>query len=282
MKLRTAGEYIGLTLGCAVTALALVLFLIPNKIAAGGVSGFATVIFYVANIPVGLTMLAVNIPLFIMGFRRMGMSFGIKGIYGAVALSFAVDFFNPRLEPITTDPLLASLYGGILVGVGLGIVHRSRATTGGTDLAAQLMSRSFKISIGQSLLIIDFLVIAFAGIVFNIELALYALLSLFATSKMIDLIQEGVGYVKAAYIISNKTDEIAKAIVEELDRGGTVLKGEGIYTGEERNMLMSVVSRTELSQLKELVHQIDPHAFVVVGNVHEALGEGFKKIDGHN
>lgn len=279
MKLKLAGELIGITVGCLVTALGLVLFLIPNKIAAGGVSGFSIVIFHVIGFPVGLTMLALNIPLFIAGVKEMGLQFGVKGLYGTILISLIIDFLEPRTTSVTQDPLLASLFGGVLAGLGLGIVFRSKGTTGGTDLAAQLLHRRLKISIGQGLLTIDFIVIALAGIVFNIELALYALLALFATSKMIDLVQEGVGYAKAVFIISNKSEPISLAVMEKLDRGGTILKGQGIYTGKDRNMLMSVVSRTELAKLKELVHEIDPQAFVIVSNVHEALGEGFNKIN---
>jgi uncharacterized membrane-anchored protein YitT (DUF2179 family) len=274
-------DYLGIGLGCFLTAAGLVLFLVPNKIAAGGVSGLATVVFHVFGLPVGMTMLALNIPMFFLGVRELGVSFGLKSFYGTVMLALIIDLMESRTGTVTQDPLLASIYGGIVVGAGLALVFRFGGTTGGTTLAAQLLYKRFRerISIGQSLLIVDFGVILLAGVAFNIELALYATISIFVTAKAIDVIQEGLGYTKACFIISNNAAEIADAVMNQLDRGGTMLKGHGIYTGKDRNILMSVVTRTELSKLKELVYRIDPKAFVIITDAHEALGEGFKNFE---
>lgn len=276
---RTLLDYLGIGVGCLVTAAGLVWFLVPNKIAAGGVSGLATVIFHVFQLPVGLTMLAFNIPLFIMGVKQLGFFFGIKSLYGTILLSVMVDFLEPRTTTLTADPLLASLYGGITIGIGLAIVFRYKGSTGGTTLAAQLINAKLpQISIGKSLLVVDFLVILIAGLVFNLELALYATIAIFITAKAIDVFQEGMGYAKACYIISEKADEIAQVVMNDLNRGATLLQGYGAYTGEKRQVLMSVVSRAELSQLKEVVIKVDPKAFVIVTDAHEALGEGFKNL----
>lgn len=281
MRLKNYIDYLGIGFGCFLTAAGLVLFLVPNKIAAGGVSGLATVAFHVLGLPVGMTMLALNIPLFIMGVKKLGVSFGVKSLFGTVMLAVVIDLMEPRTSAVTNDPLLASIYGGIVVGAGLAMVFRFNGTTGGTTLAAQLLYIKFKdrLSMGQSLLVIDFLVILLAGIAFNIELALYATISIFVTAKAIDVIQEGFTFAKACFIISAKAEEIADAVMNKLDRGGTMLKGYGIYTGKDRNILMSVVSRTELRKLKELVYQIDPKAFVIVTDANEALGEGFKNLE---
>ncbi len=271
-------EYLWVTAGSFVVAAGLVFFLIPHKIAAGGVSGMAIIIYHLVGLPVGLTMLALNVPLFLIAIRKIGLNFGIKTLWGTITLSFFTDILNLRLDKLTNDPLLASIYGGILVGVGLGIVFRARATTGGSDLAAQLLYRRIKGSTGQALLAIDGSVIIIAGIVFNIELALYGLIGLMVSSRLIDVIQEGLGYEKAALIISSRNDEISREILTGLSRGVTALKGTGLYTGQSRNVLLTVVSRSEVTSLKKMVSRIDPHAFVIITNVQEALGEGFKTI----
>lgn len=271
-------EYLVITLGSLLLALGLVLFLIPNKIAPGGVSGLATVIFHVFNLPVGATMLVLNIPLFLTGLRKVGLAFGMKSFFGTVVLSAFIDVLEPMVTAPTRDPLLASIYGGILAGVGLGLVFRAGGTTGGTDLATQIVRRYIKFSAGSVLMVIDGVVIALAGWVFSVELALYALVSLFVSARVIDLVQEGVGYFKAALIISEHSRQISQAILTQLNRGATALEGRGVYTGAEREVLLCVVSRPEVTKLKELVAQVDPRAFVIVTNVHEALGEGFKEI----
>ncbi|MDK2836168.1 MAG: hypothetical protein PWP21_945 [Thermosediminibacterales bacterium] len=270
-------DYFLIFIGSLLTALSLNMFLVPNRIAAGGVSGVATILHFTARLPVGLTMLVLNLPLFLAGLKFLGLSFGFRTVLATLLLSFLTDV-TARFPVVTSDLILASVYGGIVMGVGLGLVLRSGATTGGSDLAARLVHRFFgDISVGQALLGIDFLVITAAGMVFNLELAMYALFSLFISSRVIDLIQEGMNYAKAAYIISVKSKEIARCILDELNRGVTVLGGRGGYTGENREILLCVISRLEVSRLKNLVHSLDPNAFVIISDVHEVLGEGFKQ-----
>lgn len=273
-------DYIGLTVGSVLVALALAYFLVPHRIAAGGISGLATVIHYVFGFPVGITMLAINVPLFLISLKQLGLSFGVRSLYGTVVLSLFTDLFAAKAYVATRDPLLAAIYGGILSGVGLGVVFRSGGTTGGTDLAARVLQKYFHTSVGRLLLGVDGVVIGLAGIVFGIELALYALASLFISSRVIDVVQEGVGYVKAALIISDRYEEIAAAIMQELERGVTRLEGCGGYTGKRRETILCVLARSEVSRLKELVARIDPSSFMVVADVQEALGEGFKEFLG--
>ncbi|MEW8958202.1 MAG: YitT family protein [Moorella sp. (in: firmicutes)] len=270
-------DYLGITTGTLITALGLVLFLVPNKIAAGGVSGLATVLHYVFGWPVGLTMLVLNIPLFLAGLKVLGWQFGLKTIYGTIILSFFTDTLALWLHAPTADALLASIYGGLMSGVGLGVVFRYGGSTGGTDLAALLFNHFLHISSGVGLLLVDALVIGLAGLTFNVELALYALLALILTSRAIDAVQEGGGYAKAALIISDHAATIARQIMEKLDRGVTGLSGRGLYTGRNREILLVVVQRSEVTRLKNLVADIDPKAFVIVSNVHEVLGEGFRQ-----
>ncbi|HHU30939.1 MAG: YitT family protein [Bacillota bacterium] len=271
-------EYGGVLLGTAVIAASFNLFLVPNQIAAGGLSGLGVILYHLFRVPVGLTIFLLNLPLFITAARLFGFGFIARGIFGTAALSVLVEILA-FLPAITEDLLLASLYGGILMGVGIAIVFRFQGSTGGTVLAAQVLNRIFGFSSGQSLLLVDFLVIALAGAAFNLELAMYALISLFVSSNVIDFVQEGIGHRKAALIISEKTGQIAERILYDLDRGATILAGKGAYSGREREMVMTIVAQSEVPRLKDIVRSVDSRAFVVLGNVHDVLGEGFSALD---
>lgn len=276
--MKTVYEIAGVSLGVLLVALGLDMFLIPNKIAAGGVSGIATILHYLVGAPVGAAILALNIPLFAMGVYRMGLRFGFRSLYGTITLSLAVDLLAPVLPVPTNDVLLASLYGGVLTGLGMGLVFRFRGTTGGTDLAAMVLRTYTGVNIGQLLFLVDGAVVLAAGIAFHsAELAMYALITIFIAAWLIDVVQEGVSYAKAFLIISERSDEIAEAIVAELDRGATAWPAQGAYTGDQKKVLLSVVNRAEVSRLKDIVHAVDPRAFVILANVHEVLGEGFKE-----
>ncbi len=275
---RALGEFWGVTSGVLLIALGLDLFLVPNKIAAGGVSGIATVLHYLTGVPVGMTMLALNIPLFLLGIYRLGLKFGFRSLYGTVSLSFLVDVLAPYLPVATRDPLLASVFGGVLVGLGLGIVFRYRGTTGGTDLAAAILRTYTGANVGQLLFLVDGLVVLSAGFTFRSwELAMYALITIFVTAWLVDLVQEGISYTKAFFIISTRSDQIAQSVIKDLNRGATALKARGVYTGSPREVLLVVVNRTEVTRLKDLVYEIDPRAFMILADVHEVLGEGFKQ-----
>lgn len=272
------GEFLGVTLGVVLTALGLDLFLVPNKIAAGGVSGLATVIHYLTGAPVGMTMLALNVPLFALGIYRLGLKFGFRSLYGTISLSLLVDTLAPYLPVPTSDPLLASVFGGVLTGLGLGLVFRYRGTTGGTDLAAAVLRTYTGANVGQLLFLVDGMVVLTAGFTFRSwELAMYALITIFVTAWLIDLVQEGISYSKAFWIISDRVEDIARAVLQEMNRGATALKGRGMYTGESREVLLVVVNRSEVTRLKDLVYRVDPRAFVILADVHEVLGEGFKQ-----
>ena len=242
-------SYLGISGGVLITAAGLCFFLVPNRIAAGGVSGLATVLLYLANLPMGVTMLLLNIPLFILSMKIIGPMFGVKTLFGSIALSVAVDFMNMVAFPLTTDPLLAAIYGGVVSGIGLGLAFRFGGSTGGTDMAAQLVARYLPMSVGQALLLVDGIVILLAGTVFGPELAMYALLAVFVTTKAIDLIQEGQSYAKAVLIISDKADDIAQAVMVQMDRGVTGLPARGLYTNTKREMLLVTVARSEIARV---------------------------------
>lgn len=269
-------QYAGITLGTLITALGLNLFLIPNKIAAGGVSGLATIVYFVAGWPVGLTILAINIPLFLLGLKVLGARYGVGTLYGAVALAVGIEVTAPLVPVLTRDFLLASLYGGVVTGIGLGLVFRFRGNTAGTMLLAAIISKLYGIRVGQSLLIADFLVIVLAGVAFKSpELAMYALITIFVTAQIIDLVQEGPSTAKAFIIMTEAPQKVGDAILYELDRGVTYLNGRGGYTNQERDLLLCVVAMDEVTALKEMVVKHDPRAFVIVTDAHEVMGEGF-------
>ncbi|ADQ13949.1 YitT family protein [Halanaerobium hydrogeniformans] len=271
-------EYIGMTVGSFLIAVALTVFLVPNRIAAGGISGLATVIYYLTSFPIGITMLVINIPIFLASMKIMGTGFGMKTIYGIITFSLFTDLLQPNVVALTDDLLLASIYGGVLAGIGLGIVFRSRGTTGGTDMIATLINYFTGITVGEGLLIADGIVVILAGIFFNLEAALYAAVTIFITSQTIDVVQEGLHIKKAVLIISDHSEEINKKIVNELNRGTTKFKGEGGFTGRDKSVLMSIISRSEVSSLKKIVAEIDKEAFVVISNANEVIGEGFADI----
>ena len=293
--LSTLKSYLLITFGAGITALAINIFLVPYKIAPGGLSGLATVLYYLTNgkLRIGITMLAINVPHFVMGYKIIGRKFFIRTVYGTVVLSVIIDttekyigniaqklLLDGNASSVAPDILLYSIIGGFLSGIGLGIVLKMDATTGGTELAAKLLNKLFhSLTIGQMLLAIDAIIIMFAIIIFNsILIGLYSLVSLFITIKVIDAIVEGVDYARAIFIISEKQDEISRRLLVELDRGVTELKGRGVYSGKDKNVLLCVAARTQVQQLKEIVHEIDKNAFMILTDVREVLGEGFTGI----
>lgn len=268
-------SYIIIGLGVFIMAIGINYFLAPNTIAPGGVSGFAVVIEELINIPIYITNLVINIPLFIFGAKSLGKSTALKTLYATLLFSVFLKILPPLV--LTHDMLLSSIFGGVLSGTGLGLVFKFGGTTGGTDLAGAMINDKFpNLSIANAMMSIDLLVVVFAGVVKkNIEVSLYSVIALFATVKVIDIILEGVGYLKAFYIITNKPDEIAERLMLDLDRGVTSLQGKGMYTKETKEVLLCVVNRSQFTRVKEMVKNIDPNAFVMVTEMYEVLGEGF-------
>ncbi|MBP3542141.1 MAG: YitT family protein [Clostridia bacterium] len=264
--------------GCLVGAASYPWFLTPNHIAPGGITGIATVLNYLFQWPVGTVSLILNIPLFLIGYKAMGKSFVIRSLVATVLLSLFIDFLP--LKPMTDDPLLGSIFGGVLLGIGLGFVLKGGATTGGTDMAARVVHNHIPyLSVGLILFAIDCLVVILAGFQIEVKYALYAFICLYVSSKMIDVVMEGLTTEKACYISSLKWDSIRQALMEELGRGVTLISAKGGYRGEERPMVLCVVSAQELGRLKTIVRREDPTAFVYISDAHEVLGEGFRKLE---
>ena len=268
-------EYIYVLAGSAIVAVAFNVFLLPNRIASGGVSGISTIIDATLGWEPGYVQWAFNIPLFLAGLWLLGRQFGAKSLVGTLFLPLVV-VLTSSWEPWTEDALLGAICGGIGVGLGLGIVFRGKASTGGTDLAAQIIHKYTSLSLGTCVALIDGLIVISAAVAFDIEKGLYALIGLYVTSKTIDLIQVGINRSKTVLIITNKEAEVRDAIIHEVNRGVTRLAGMGGYTDDSRPLLMCVVDQSEFTKLKQLVKTVDPKAFVVVMDASEVLGEGFK------
>jgi uncharacterized membrane-anchored protein YitT (DUF2179 family) len=269
-------QYLYILSGSAIIALAFNVFLLPNRIASGGVSGISTILDATIGWEPAFVQWSFNIPLFIAGVLLLGKEFGIKTLVGTIFLPFIV-FLTNNFEPWTNDPLLGALFGGITVGLGLGLVFRGNASTGGTDLAAQIINKYTGLTLGTCVAILDGIIVLTAAVVFDIERGLYALIALYVTTKTIDLVQIGFGRSKMTLIISDRQAEIQEAILHKIDRGVTKLSAYGGYTDHERPVVMCVVDQTEFTKLKQLVKTIDTTAFIIVMDASEVLGEGFKR-----
>ena len=274
-------DYCLLLLGALIQALSMVLFYIPGKLAAGGVSGTAQIIHNYVPLPIGMMVLAMNIPLFLLGWRFLGgRRFLGRTIVATVAYTTLLDaltFVVPK-EGLTPDPVLNALYGGVIGGIGVGLVFRAQGTSGGTDILARLLGQWRGIPVSQSYLITDAGVVLVAGLAFSWELALYALVALYVSGLATEATLEGAGVVRTATIITSQPQAVAGKILNEMQRGVTMWPGTGMYSGQEQKILFCAVTRAELSQLKAIIHEADPKAFVVIGQAHEALGEGFKPL----
>ncbi|NIK79330.1 uncharacterized membrane-anchored protein YitT (DUF2179 family) [Paenibacillus castaneae] len=264
-----------LLVGTVIVALSFNMFMVPNGIASGGVSGLSILVQRKLDITPAITQWAVNIPLFLAGLWLLGKKFAAKTALGSILLPLFV-LLTANWPTPTHNPLLAAIYGGIGVGVGLGLVFRGGGSTGGMDLAAQILHRYTGIPLSLAIVCFDGCVIVAAGLVISPEVALYALIGLFVTSKTIDFVQSGLQLSKVAFIISDHSDAVADIILNDLDRGLTRLDGHGGYTGQGKAVLMVVVGQNEVPKLKQLVKAIDPGAFVIISNTAEVLGQGFK------
>lgn len=273
-------EVAGLIVGCLLLSVGINMFLKPHTIAPGGLSGLAVVINKLSNIPVSAIMLLIGVPLVIFAYKILGKKNFIKTLIGTVTFSLLLEITDPLSQiTATSDLLLSAISGAILVGAGLGIMLRSDVSTGGTDLIALMLSKKFPgIKITKFMMCIDAFVVISSGIVSNnLEIALYSAIALYIIVKVIDAIMESFDYSKSFMIISNKSEELKKVITQDLDRGLTVLNGEGGYTASKKEVLLVAVPKQEEITLKKLVHSIDPEAFMLINEVHEVVGEGFSR-----
>ncbi len=297
-------DYLAMTIGAILMAAGISGFLIDAKVVPGGVTGLAMSIHYLTNgsLPVGLTIWLLNLPLYFWGVRELGKRFGVRTFYGFTVSSFLIDFFrgdiplfkNIRIQNLPsiqnllqTDFLFSIIISAVLVGAGVGIIFKFKGSTAGTDIVAAIMQKHYGLKPGQAIMITDFVIISLAGIVIQLKhlsvekpalvLTFYALFLLFISTRIMDIIIDGFDYARMATIISDKAEEISKLIMYDFSRGATALKSRGLYKNVEREVIVTVVALREVSRLTEAVKSIDPNAFVVIHNVHEVLGEGFRR-----
>ena len=261
--------------GLIFCALGFNLFLIPNNIAAGGFTGIAQLINSVTGFPVGTIALILNVPLFLVSMKSLGLRFGVRSLAATIGFSLLLD--NLHVPVVTNDLWLSTVYGGLMSGLGFGLILRGSATTGGTDMLASLIHRlipSIRVSVGM--FVVDGLVILASAFVFDTAAAMYALICILISNVVIDFVLEGPNSSHSFFIISDKSDEIAARIMQELDRGVTGLEGMGMYSHQHKRVLLCVVSRMETVTLRRIVFSVDPRAFVISAKAHDTYGEGFK------
>jgi len=279
--LRAVQDYALITAGALIAAAGVDLFLTPNKVVSAGVTGIAMLTHFVWKWPVGLVTLGLNIPLFLLAIRwGGGFRVLIKTLYATVLMSLGIDLLQPLLPAVQGDPLIYTLFGGLVDGLGIGLVLRAGGTTGGTDILAQLFYRYRRVSFGTVFLVSNTVILLGAIPVVGLVPVLYALIVNYISSRVLDTVQEGLGYARAVTIVSEKPEEVRQAILEQIGRGLTVLQGWGGFSKEPRPVLYVVVSRSQISALKRLIADRDPDAFVVVSEAHEVLGEGFRPVSG--
>lgn len=276
-------DYALLIAGALVQAVGLRLFMVPAELASGGISGIAQLINHYTNWPIGLMVFLGNVPLFLLGWRMLGgRRFAVHTLVAVAAYSFFTEAvlwlpFFPH-NGLTDDLVLNSLYGAVVLGIGYGLVYRGQGTSGGSDILARILNRWRGVSMTQSYLLTDAVVILSAGFVFGWEKALYAIITLYVSGLVVDSTLEGAGTVRTALIVTSRTEAVYDRVLHEMERGVTLLHGTGAYTMDPRPVMYCVITRSEVQQLKTIVHEADPDAFMVIGVAHEALGEGFKPL----
>jgi len=275
-------SYSLIIIGSFILATAFVFFITPYRIVPGGVYGISIVLHYILGTPVGLMALCFDIPLTIIGMKILGPRFGFKTVLGFSLTAVFTDTltFIWGFEPLVKgDALLSSIFGGLLCGLGLGLIFKSKATSGGSDIVAAIIAKYTKLPIGQLMIMVDSVIVLFGLFIFrDWKIPLYSWIVIFITGKVIDGVLEGITYEKSLFIISDKYEEIREKIINDLNRGGTIIEGYGMFNMADRKIIFTVVSRRELIILEEYIQQIDPKAFLTVIDASEILGEGFKSL----
>ena len=274
---KTAGyvfRVLGITAAAYVYALAINYLYLPNKIISGGVTGIAMLIAHLTNISIGSLIIIINIPIFIIGYKQLGKLFVLYSILFVASSSFFIDITS-KVTTQVDDLLLAAVFGGLMIGISVGITFRLGGSTAGVDIIAAILNRKYSLSIGEVILAINSVVIIASAFIYRIEYALYTLIAMFVTSKSMDIAQVGLMGRKTIFIISDNADQISDRLLNELGRGVTYLSGEGAFTHQSKKIIMCVITRLEITQLKEIVFRADPSAFLTISDTKEVVGSGF-------
>ncbi len=276
--------------GSFILAAGFVLFIDPHRIAPGGVYGIGIIVHYLTQgmfawapdgLPIGTVGLLLNIPLTIIGIRVLGPMFGVKTVVGFILSSVFIDVLHLGLgyDPLVDDVLLSSIFGGVLIGFGLGLIFKSKATSGGSDIIAMVIAKYTRLPLGQLMIYVDSTIVLLALVTFqDWKIPLYSWVVIYITGKVIDMTIQGVSYDKALFIITDKYDDVKQKIIHDIERGGTIINVQGMYTGHDKKLIFTNVSRREVHMLKDYIQQIDPNAFITVIDANEILGNGFKPI----
>jgi uncharacterized membrane-anchored protein YitT (DUF2179 family) len=269
-----------IALGATLMAIGLELFLVPNQILDGGVVGISIIISHLTGARLGIFIFILNIPFFFLGYKQIGKTFALSTLFGITVLSIFTSLLH-KVDAITPDLLLATVFGGIVLGMGVGLVIRNGGSLDGSEILAILFNKSLPFSVGEIIMIINLVIFTVAGFVFSWEQAMYSFLAYFIAFKTIDIVIQGLDESKSVFIISDKVEDVGDAIMDRLGRGVTYLHGEGAYTGDNKKVIFTVITRLEEAKLKSIVEEIDDHAFLAVGNIAEVRGGRFKKKDIH-
>jgi uncharacterized membrane-anchored protein YitT (DUF2179 family) len=271
---------IAITIGAILMATGLEIFLVPNHVIDGGITGISIMLAHLTGWKLGLFLFILNLPFVYLGYKQMGKTFAFSTVYGIIVLSIFTSFFHP-IPPFTEDILLATLFGGMILGIGVGLVIRNGGALDGTEILALVISKKVPFSVGQIIMFMNIFILGAAGFVFTWDRAMYSLLAYVIASKAIDTVVQGLEETKSVWIISDNADEIGNAVNDRLGRGVTYLNGEGAYTGDNKKVIFSIISRLEESKLTTIVEDIDPTAFLAIADIAEVRGGRFKKRDIH-
>ncbi|PLS07310.1 YitT family protein [Neobacillus cucumis] len=277
---RVITRIITITIGAILMATGLEIFLVPNHVIDGGITGISIMLAHITGWKLGLFLFVLNLPFVYMGYKQMGKTFAFSTVYGIIVLSIFTSFFHP-IPPFTEDILLATLFGGMILGIGVGLVIRNGGALDGTEILALVINKKVPFSVGQIIMFINIFILGAAGFVFTWDRAMYSLLAYVIASKAIDTVVQGLEETKSVWIISDNAEEIGNAVNDRLGRGVTYLNGEGAYTGDNKKVIFSIISRLEESKLTTIVEEIDPTAFLAIADIAEVRGGRFKKRDIH-
>lgn len=274
--LKIIRRLIFILLGAGMVAVGLELFMVPNQVVDGGVVGISIIVSHLTQINLGILLFVLNLPFFIIGYKQIGKTFAISTLIGVTSMSYLTHVFH-SYAPVTNDPLLASVFGGIVVGIGVGLVLRNGGSLDGTEIMAILVTKNFPLSVGQTVMFFNLFILGGAGFVFGWDRSMYSLIAYFVAFKMIDITVEGFNETKSVWIISDEATEIGDLILHRLGRGVTYLKGEGAFTGDDKKVIFCIITRLEEAKLKSIVEERDPDAFLAIGSMHDVQGGRFKK-----
>lgn len=267
-------------IGSALVSVALEIFLVPNNIIDGGIVGISIILSHLTHFPLGIFLVLLNLPFLLIGYKQIGKTFALSTLFSVILMSIGTTLLHP-VQAFTIDPLLAAVFGGIILGIGVGLVIRSGGSLDGTEIVAILFSKKSPFSVGEIVMFFNLFILGSAGFVFGWDHAMYSLIAYYIAFKMIDITIEGLDQSKSVWIISDEFNKIGDSITSRLGRGVTYLKGEGAFTGDDKKVIFSVITRLEEAKLKSIVDELDPKAFLAIGNIHDVKGGRFKKKDIH-